>query len=136
MAGQFAGKVALVTGAGSGIGRATAAAFAREGAAVVVADIAEDGGHATVDLIRGSGGDAKFLRCDVARAEEVAALVQGVLDAYGRLDFAHNNAGIEGPTMSMLRYPDDDFDRVMAVNVKGVWLCMKAELPRMLQQGA
>lgn len=135
MAGMFAGKVALVTGAGSGIGRASALAFGREGAAVVVADLADDGGQQTVDRIRDTGGEATFVRADVSQAAEVAELVHTTVSTYGRLDFAHNNAGIEGAVAALVDYPDDAFDRVLTINVKGVWLCMKQELVQMLAQG-
>lgn len=130
------GKVALVTGAASGIGRATARAFAADGAAVVVSDIDADGGETTVGMIRDAGGEATFIRADVSQADDVAALVRGTVERYGRLDCAHNNAGIAGAVTSLLDYPDEVFDRVIAVNLKGVWLCLKAEIPQMLAQGS
>jgi NAD(P)-dependent dehydrogenase (short-subunit alcohol dehydrogenase family) len=131
------GKVALVTGAGSGIGRATALAFAGAGAQVVAADVATEGGEATVALIRTAGGEATFIRADVARADEVLALVSGTVARYGRLDYAHNNAGIFGARVAIfIDYPDEAFDEVIAVNLRGIWLCMKAELRQMLAQGA
>lgn len=133
--GTMRGKVALVTGGGSGIGRATSLAFAALGAQVVVSDIAPRGGEATAEMIRSTGGEATFVRTDVTRADEVTALINAAVERYGRLDYAHNNAGIEGMTGSLLDYPEDLFDRVMAVNVKGVWLCMRAEIQRMLAQG-
>ncbi len=136
---DFVGKVALVTGAGSGIGRASALAFAALGARVVASDIAPDGGEETVAIIHAAGGEAAFVRADVSQSREVAALVDDTVARYGRLDCAHNNAGIAGvvgaarPTFT--DYPDDTFDRVIAVNLKGVWLCLKAEMRQMLAQG-
>ncbi|GIX49235.1 MAG: short chain dehydrogenase [Candidatus Tectimicrobiota bacterium] len=135
MAGCLAGKVVLVTGAASGIGRATALACAREGARVVVADTAAAGGEETVARIRQAGGEARFVRADVTRAAEVEALVAEAVAAYGRLDCAHNNAGIEGPLAPTAEYPEEAWDRVLAVNLKGVWLCMKYEIAQMLRQG-
>ncbi len=135
----FTGKVALVTGAGSGIGRASALAFAALGAAVVVSDVVPDGGEETVRLIREAGGESVFIRADVSRADEVAALLEGTVERYRRLDCAHNNAGIGGGTLgtsqSFSDYPEDAFDRVIAINLKGVWLCLREELRRMLAQG-
>ncbi len=121
---SFAGKVALVTGAGSGIGRVTAHAFTREGAKVVVVDIIEDSGLATVRLIRETGGEATFVRCDVSKREDVEEMVKAVVGTYGRLDYAFNNAGI-GPVISTLDCTEEDWDRVNAINLRGVWLCMK-----------
>jgi NAD(P)-dependent dehydrogenase (short-subunit alcohol dehydrogenase family) len=133
------GKVALVTGAGSGIGRASALAFADLGARVVVSDVAIDGGEETVALIRESGGSATFIRADVSQAGEVAALIAGTVERYGRLDCAHNNAGIGGGTLgtsqSFSDYPEEAFDRVIAINLKGVWLCLREEIRQMLAQG-
>ena len=138
MAGQFAGKVALVTGAGSGIGRASALALAHAGARVVVADSAPEGGDDTVRRITGAGGEALFVRAEVTQASEVAALIETVVQTYGRLDYAHNNAGISGALDSppTHEYPQDAWERVLAVNVTGVWLCMKYEIAHMLDQGA
>ena len=135
MAGHLDGKVALVTGAGSGIGRATALACVREGANVVVADIVKEGGEETVTMIKDGGGEATFVQTNVTQAADVEALVAAAVAAYGRIDCAHNNAGIEGMLATTADYPEDDWDRVMAVNLKGVWLCMKYEIPQMLQQG-
>lgn len=129
------GRVALVTGAGSGIGRGSALAFAAAGAAVVVSDIVPGWAEETVSQIRLAGGEASFVRADVTVAAEVAALVAAAVERYGRLDYAHNNAGIEGAGGSLLDYPEEVFDRVLAVNLKGVWLSMKYEIPRMLAQG-
>lgn len=128
-------QVALVTGAGSGIGRATALAFARRGAKVVVSDIQIEAGEETVALVLAEGGDAVFVRADVARAEEVSALVDRAVEVYGRLDCAFNNAGVEGEPTGTAECPEEEWDRVIGVNLKGVWLCMRSEIPRMLEQG-
>jgi NAD(P)-dependent dehydrogenase (short-subunit alcohol dehydrogenase family) len=135
MAGQFEGKVALVTGAGSGIGRATALAFAREGARVVVADVSAVGGEETTRQIKDAGGEALFVPADVARASDVEALVNTVVASYGRLDYAHNNAGIATSGVPLHELEEEVWDQVLAVNLKGVWLCMKYEIRRMLRQG-
>jgi NAD(P)-dependent dehydrogenase (short-subunit alcohol dehydrogenase family) len=135
MAGQFVGKVALVTGAGSGIGRASASVFAREGAKVVVADVVVEGGEETVGLIKRVGGEAMFVRADVSKAAEVEALVNTIVAAYGRLDCAHNNAGIAGKAFTIADDTEENWDRIIAINLKGVWLCMKYEIPQMLKQG-
>lgn len=128
------GKVAIVTGGGSGIGRASALAFARGGAKVVVADIDEAGGAETVRLIGHAGGAATFVRADVSRAGDAQSLVSTAVATYGRLDFAHNNAGIEGQRARTAACTEENWDRTLAVNLKGVWLCMKHEIPQMLQQ--
>ena len=134
--GQLDGKVALITGAGSGIGRASALAFAREGAKVAVADIVVEGGEETVRMVKEAGGEAFFIKVDVANAAEVEAMVNAVVDTYGRIDCAYNNAGIEGRLASTDEYPEDVFDKVIDINLTGVWLCMKYELPHMLKQGS
>ncbi len=135
MANWFVGKVALVTGAGSGIGRASAQKFAQEGAKVIVADIVEEGGNETVRLIREAGGETTFVKTDVSQAKEVEALISRTVEAYGRLDCAHNNAGIEGSSAPIAELSEADFDRVISINLKGVWLCMKYEIIQMLKQG-
>src|ERR1043166_2163028 len=136
MAGLVAGKVALVTGSGSGIGRATALAFAREGAKVVVSDVAVEGGEETVSLIKKAGGEAIFVQSNVSKAADVEALVNKAVQTYGRLDCAHNNAGVAGPNKSIIDITEESWDRVIAVNLTGVWLCMKYEIAQMLKNGS
>src|SRR5947208_5628913 len=135
-AGSFAGKVAFVTGAANGIGRAAALAFAREGASVGLADVSEPGNQETVRLIEQQGGRAGAVRCDVTRAEDVKAALAKTLDAFGRLDFAFNNAGIEprkpAPTAD---YEEQEWNRIIDINLRGVFLCMKHEIPLILKHG-
>jgi NAD(P)-dependent dehydrogenase (short-subunit alcohol dehydrogenase family) len=135
MAGLLHGKVALITGAASGIGRATAIAAAREGAKVLVVD-AVPTGEDTVKLIKQAGGEAAFHKCDVTRAAEVEATVAAAVKLFGRLDCAHNNAGIIGKSLHTAEDTEENFDRIIAVDLKGVWLCMKYEILQMLKQGA
>jgi NAD(P)-dependent dehydrogenase (short-subunit alcohol dehydrogenase family) len=135
MAGQMKDKVALVTGGSSGIGRAAALAFAREGAKVVVADVQVAGGQETVRLIRDAGGEAVFVRTDVANPVEVQALVGEAVQRYGRLDYAFNNAGIEGTLAPTAECSEENWNRTLEINLKGVWLCMRAEIAQMLKQG-
>lgn len=135
MAGRLDGKIALITGAGSGIGRASALTFAREGAKVAVADKLVDGGRETVRMVEAAGGTASFIEVDVSDAASVEAMVNSTVETYGRIDCAYNNAGIEGQVAPTDSYADDMFDRVIAVNLTGVWLCMKYEIPRLLEQG-
>jgi NAD(P)-dependent dehydrogenase (short-subunit alcohol dehydrogenase family) len=130
------GKIALITGCGSGIGRATALAFAREGANVTCADVDQAGGEATVAMIKEARGNAEFARADVTDANQVQALINRIVSAHGRLDCAYNNAGIEGDVIETHEATERNFDRIMAVNVKGVWLCLKYEIRQMLKQGS
>jgi NAD(P)-dependent dehydrogenase (short-subunit alcohol dehydrogenase family) len=131
----FKDKVAMVTGAGSGIGRASALAFARKKARVVVSNISVDHGEETVALIRQEGGEAIFFKADVSNEAEVEALINNTIKTYGRLDFALNNAGIEGaPGVPITKITEKTWDRVMAVNLKGIWLSMKYEIPIMARQ--
>jgi NAD(P)-dependent dehydrogenase (short-subunit alcohol dehydrogenase family) len=136
MAGTMMGKTALVTGAASGIGRATALAFADEGANVVVGDINENGGKETVHLVQQAGVKGLFVRCDVSKGEEVKDMVGRTVKEFGRLDFACNDAGIHQPLPEPLTDVDEDmWDKIIAVNLKGVMLCMKHEVQPMLKQG-
>jgi len=131
---DFKGKVALITGAGNGIGRATALGFARDGAQVVVVDRDAAGGEGTVGIIRQQGGEALFVAADVTRSADVQAYVKAALDAYGTIDCFHNNAGIEGGVAATAEYDEAMFDAVMGVNVKGVFLGLRHVLPVMLKQ--
>src|SRR5881227_1654725 len=132
---EFAGKVALVTGAANGIGRAAALAFARTGASVVVADVSEQGNQETARMIEEAGGRALAIRCDVTRAEDVKAALDKAVEAFGRLDFAFNNAGVEQPITATADLAEEEWDRTVRVNLRGVFLCMRHEIPLMLKQG-
>ena len=132
---QFEGKVALVTGGNSGIGRSTAIKFAERGAKVVIAARRAEQGEAVVQEIRDSGGDATFVRTDVSEADDVEAMVAETVEAYGSLDVAFNNAGVLAGLRPTHEIDEDSWEQVMAVNLKGVWLCMKHEIKQMLQQG-
>jgi len=132
----LADKSAIITGGGSGIGRAAATIFAREGARLIIADVAEEGGRQVVEMIRDKGGEAQFQKCDVAKAADVAALIASAVKAYGRLDCAFNNAGIGGKQRKTADYDEEEWDRIMNVNLKGVWLCMRAEIKQFLAQGS
>ena len=132
---DFTGRVALVTGAATGIGRATALAFAQAGASVVVADIATEAGARTAADITAAGGQARFVQVDVADGDSVANMIQQTIGWYGRLDYAHNNAGTLIQEVAIAEMEDAAWDRVLAVNLKGVFLCLKHEIRQMLVQG-
>jgi NAD(P)-dependent dehydrogenase (short-subunit alcohol dehydrogenase family) len=132
---RFEEKVALVTGAASGIGKTTAMAFAREGAAVLLSDVSQEQGEQVVREIEQAGGRAAFARADVSVAAEVEEMVHAALDRFGRLDCAINNAGIGGPAATAADYSEEDWRRVLDINLNGVWLCLKYEVQAMLKSG-
>jgi len=132
---SFAGKVALVTGAGSGIGLATAKAFGEAGASVVLADRREDAVRALAEGLSASGGKALAVRCDVTDDTQVASMIDRTVSTFGRLDAAFNNAGVMQRRVDTAEISGDEWDRVMAINLRGVWSCMKYELPQMLRNG-
>ena len=136
MAEQLDSRVTLITGGGSGIGRATALACAEEGNRVIVADSDAEGGEETQRQIEDRGGQALFIRADVSQTADVEALFSQAVKQYGRLDCAFNNAGIEGESVALAESTEEVWDRVLGVNLKGVWLCMKYELRQMLKQGS
>jgi NAD(P)-dependent dehydrogenase (short-subunit alcohol dehydrogenase family) len=129
------GKVGLVTGGTSGIGRETGVLFAKVGVKVVVAGRREQEGKETIELIRAAGGDGLFVKADVSKASEVEALIQKVVEKFNRLDLAFNNAGIEGVWVPIVRQSEEDWNQTIDTNLKGVWLCMKYEIRQMLRQG-
>ncbi|SHN25131.1 SDR family oxidoreductase [Chitinophaga sp. CF418] len=131
----FNGQVALVTGGSFGIGRATAIAFAKRGASVVIADLIEDAEQVTMKEIAAMGGKAIFVPCDVSKAADIATLIDKTFSTYGRLDFAFNNAGIEGISAATHECTQENWEKVLAVNLTGVWLCMKHELSHMQRRG-
>jgi NAD(P)-dependent dehydrogenase (short-subunit alcohol dehydrogenase family) len=134
--GNFTDKVAFVTGAANGIGRATALAFAREGANVVVADISEQGNQETARMIEKLGGRALAVRCDVTRAEDVKAALDKTIEVFGHLDVAFNNAGSEQAITATADLTEEEWDRIVSINLRSVFLCMKYEIPLMLKQGS
>lgn len=129
----FKEKVALVTGGSSGIGRATAIDFARKGAKVVIADWIEN--EETMNLIENLGGEVLFVKCDVSKSDDVKALIEKTMSTFGRLDFAFNNAGIEGTSAPTQDCTEENWDKTIGINLKGIWLCMKYEIPEMLKIG-
>ena len=135
MAAQFEGKVALVTGSAGGIGRATALAFARDGAKVVVSDIAVDAAEETVRMIEALGAEATFVEADVGKESDIKALIEATVEVYGRVDCAVNNAGMEGDVAPIAENPLENWERVIRINLTGVWLSMKYEIQQMLKQG-
>jgi NAD(P)-dependent dehydrogenase (short-subunit alcohol dehydrogenase family) len=135
MAGMLDGKISLITGAASGIGRATALIFAREGARLILTDVAEDGGNQTLGMCRETGAEGIFVKANVAVESDVEALVAKAVTTYGGLDCAFNNAGIGGAAKMTHEYSLEEWNRVIATNLTGVWLCMRAEIAQMLKQG-
>ncbi|UCG11386.1 MAG: SDR family oxidoreductase [Deltaproteobacteria bacterium] len=133
--GSLEGKVALVTGGASGIGRTIALTLAREGARVVIGDIDSSGGEETAHLVTDSGGEAVFLKADVCMGNQVKAMIDKAMGTYRRLDCACNNAGIAGVPANTAECTEENWDRTVLTNLKGVWLCMKYEIPQMLKQG-
>jgi NAD(P)-dependent dehydrogenase (short-subunit alcohol dehydrogenase family) len=130
---QFENKVALVTGGSFGIGRATAILFAQRGAKVAIVDWVED--QETLNTIHEAGGEAIFIKCDVSKTSDVQAMVEKTVQTFGRLDYAFNNAGIEGESSITHEVTEENFEKVISINLKGVWLCMKYQIPHMLRQG-
>jgi NAD(P)-dependent dehydrogenase (short-subunit alcohol dehydrogenase family) len=136
MAGQMQGKVAFVTGAGAGMGRASSLAFAKEGAKVIVTDIDVDGGNETVKLIKQAGGEAVFVKVDVAHSAEIQTGVNKAVEIFGRLDYAHNNVGLyDACRGDIVELTEEVWDRTTSVNLKSMWLGMKYEIPLMLRTG-
>jgi NAD(P)-dependent dehydrogenase (short-subunit alcohol dehydrogenase family) len=132
---RFAGKVAFVTGAANGIGRAAALAFAREGASLLLADLSEQSNRETAKMIEALGERALAVRCDVTQAESVRAALERAVQVFGRVDVAFNNAGSEQPIKALAQLTEDDWDRILNVNLRSVFLCMKYQIPLMLEQG-
>ena len=135
MSGNFKEKVALITGAGFGLGRASSIAFAKRGAKVVAADIDEEKGQETTQIIKKAGGEALFIKANVVKTDEVEMLISKTIESFGRLDYAHNNAGIMIPG-PLTEITEEQWDLVMGINLKGIWLCMKYELIQMTKQGS
>jgi NAD(P)-dependent dehydrogenase (short-subunit alcohol dehydrogenase family) len=131
----FENKIALVTGGSYGIGKATAIAFAQRGAKVIIADWMEDPNQDVIKTIKALGGEVVFIKCDVSNSSQVKALVEKTVSSFGRLDYAFNNAGIEGASASTHECTEENWEKVIGVNLKGVWLCMKYEIAQMLKQG-
>jgi NAD(P)-dependent dehydrogenase (short-subunit alcohol dehydrogenase family) len=133
---EFENKVAVVTGGSSGIGRATALAFAEKGAKVAIASRRATEGEETVELIKAAGGEAIFIQTDVSQASEIENFIDQTVATFGRLDYAFNNAGVMGKIDFVSSYSEEEWDWLMNINLKGVWLSMKYEIPQMLKQGA
>jgi NAD(P)-dependent dehydrogenase (short-subunit alcohol dehydrogenase family) len=131
----FETKVALITGGSYGIGKATAIAFAKRGCKIVIADWIQDPNCETIKAIEAMGGSVLFIKCDVSKDNEVKAMIDKIISVYGRLDFAFNNAGIEGASAPTHECTDENWEKVISVNLTGVWLCMKHEIVQMLKQG-
>lgn len=132
---EFTGKVAFITGAANGIGRAAALAFARQGAHVVVADVSEQGNHETARMITDLGGQALAVRCDVSKSDDVRNALNATIEKFGRLDFAFNNAGIEYKIQPAADVTEEEWTRIIDIDLRGVFLCMKHEIPLILEQG-
>jgi NAD(P)-dependent dehydrogenase (short-subunit alcohol dehydrogenase family) len=135
MSNEFKGKTVIVTGAGNGIGRAIAIAFANEGTNVVVSDISKEGGEETVEIIKKKNEEAIFIKADVGNGSEIKELVKKTVSTFGRLDYAVNNAGIEGEVAPIADYSEEIWDRVIRINLKGVWLGLKYQIPAILETG-
>lgn len=133
--GSLSGKVALITGGTTGIGRGTAVLFAKEGAKVVVSGRRQTEGNETLSLVQAAGGEGLFVKSDVSKAADVQSLVQKTVEQFGRLDIAFNNAGVEGQLMPLADETEENWDYVHGINLKGLWLCLKYELQQMLKQG-
>jgi NAD(P)-dependent dehydrogenase (short-subunit alcohol dehydrogenase family) len=132
---RLGGKIAIVTGAGGGMGRAGASLFAKEGAKVIVADFVPETGEETVRMIKEAGGEATFVEADVSQTEDVKKIVKAAVDTYGKLNVLYNNAGIVTGYVPTLEWTEENYDKTMAVNVKGVWLGMKYAIPEMIKAG-
>jgi len=135
MIGSMTNKVAIITGGASGIGRATAFTFAREGASIVIGDVDEQGCESTVAMINEQGGEACYIQMDVSKSADVQSLVLKAVEQYGGLDFAFNNAGLVGSLGGVVETTEEDWNRIVAINLTGVWLSMKYEIPQMLKRG-
>jgi NAD(P)-dependent dehydrogenase (short-subunit alcohol dehydrogenase family) len=131
----FENKVAIVTGGSFGIGRAAAVAFAARGAKVIIADYIHDEKEETLKMVKAAGGEAHFIRCDVSKSTDVKAAIDKAISVYGRLDYAFNNAGIEGTMANTQDCTEENWDKTIGINLKGIWLCMKYEIPYMINQG-
>ena len=133
--GKLDGKVALITGSGSGIGRETAILFAKEGAKIVVGDYVPAGGNQTVEMIKGAGGEASFIEVDVSKSDQIQRMVKTAIDKYGRIDILYNNAGIQGPIAPVADIPEEEWFKTLDTNVNSVFRCSKYTIPHMINQG-